>query len=92
MKKRRTHWEKINKAQALWTRNKSEISDEEYNEFYKHIAHDYSDPVAWSHNRVEGKQEYTSLLYIPARAPFDMWNRDQKTWPETLRTARLYHG
>ncbi len=73
-----THWEKINKAQALWTRNKSEISDEEYNEFYKHIAHDYSDPVAWSHNRVEGKQEYTSLLYIPARAPFDMWNRDQK--------------
>ncbi|MCT2416406.1 molecular chaperone HtpG [Pantoea sp. XY16] len=73
-----THWEKINKAQALWTRNKSEISDDEYNEFYKHIAHDYSDPVAWSHNRVEGKQEYTSLLYIPARAPFDMWNRDQK--------------
>ncbi|KAA5973474.1 MULTISPECIES: molecular chaperone HtpG [Pantoea] len=73
-----THWEKINKAQALWTRNKSDISDEEYNEFYKHIAHDFSDPVAWSHNRVEGKQEYTSLLYIPARAPFDMWNRDQK--------------
>jgi len=73
-----THWEKINKAQALWTRNKAEISDDEYNEFYKHIAHDYSDPVAWSHNRVEGKQEYTSLLYIPARAPFDMWNRDQK--------------
>ncbi|MBS6032181.1 MULTISPECIES: molecular chaperone HtpG [Pantoea] len=73
-----THWEKINKAQALWTRNKSEISDEEYNEFYKHIAHDFSDPVAWSHNRVEGKQEYTSLLYIPARAPFDMWNREHK--------------
>lgn len=73
-----THWEKINKAQALWTRNKSEISDEEYHEFYKHIAHDFSDPVAWSHNRVEGKQEYTSLLYIPARAPFDMWNRDHK--------------
>ncbi|MGD9423926.1 molecular chaperone HtpG [Pantoea sp. NSTU24] len=73
-----THWEKINKAQALWTRNKSDISDEEYNEFYKHIAHDFSDPVAWSHNRVEGKQEYTSLLYIPARAPFDMWNRDHK--------------
>ena len=73
-----THWEKINKAQALWNRNKSEISDEEYNEFYKHIAHDFSDPVAWSHNRVEGKQEYTSLLYIPARAPFDMWNREHK--------------
>ncbi|WP_311791773.1 MULTISPECIES: molecular chaperone HtpG [Pantoea] len=73
-----TTWEKINKAQALWTRNKSEISDEEYNEFYKHIAHDFSDPAIWSHNRVEGKQEYTSLLYIPSRAPFDMWNRDHK--------------
>ena len=73
-----THWEKINKAQALWTRNKSEISDEEYNEFYKHIAHDFTDPLSWSHNRVEGKQEYTSLLYIPARAPWDMWNRDHK--------------
>ncbi|MCW1832691.1 molecular chaperone HtpG [Pantoea ananatis] len=73
-----TTWEKINKAQALWTRNKADISDEEYNEFYKHIAHDFSDPAIWSHNRVEGKQEYTSLLYIPARAPFDMWNRDHK--------------
>ncbi|WP_190286071.1 MULTISPECIES: molecular chaperone HtpG [unclassified Pantoea] len=71
-------WEKINKAQALWTRNKGEISDEEYNEFYKHIAHDFSEPAIWSHNRVEGKQEYTSLLYIPSRAPFDMWNRDSK--------------
>jgi len=73
-----TTWDKINKAQALWTRNKSDISDEEYNEFYKHIAHDFSDPAIWSHNRVEGKQEYTSLLYIPSRAPFDMWNRDHK--------------
>ena len=73
-----TTWEKINKAQALWTRNKADISDEEYNEFYKHIAHDFSDPATWSHNRVEGKQEYTSLLYIPSRAPFDMWNRDHK--------------
>lgn len=73
-----TTWEKINKAQALWTRNKSDISDEEYNEFYKHIAHDFSDPAIWSHNRVEGKQEYTSLFYIPSRAPFDMWNRDHK--------------
>lgn len=71
-------WEKINKAQALWTRNKSEIKDDEYNEFYKHIAHDFTDPLTWSHNRVEGKQEYTSLLYIPSRAPFDMWNRDHK--------------
>lgn len=73
-----THWEKINKAQALWTRNKSDISDEEYHEFYKHIAHDFTDPAAWSHNRVEGKQEYTSLLYIPSQAPWDMWNRDHK--------------
>ncbi|WCG85110.1 molecular chaperone HtpG [Pectobacterium sp. A5351] len=71
-------WEKINKAQALWTRSKSEVSDDEYNEFYKHISHDFSDPLSWSHNRVEGKQEYTSLLYIPARAPWDMWNRDHK--------------
>ncbi len=70
--------EKINKAQALWTRNKSEITDEEYKEFYKHIAHDFNDPLTRSHNRVEGKQEYTSLLYIPSRAPWDMWNRDHK--------------
>lgn len=71
-------WEKINKAQALWTRSRSEISDDEYREFYKHIAHDFSDPLIWSHNRVEGKQEYTSLLYIPAQAPWDLWNRDHK--------------
>ncbi|CAK9884194.1 MAG: Chaperone protein HtpG [Candidatus Erwinia impunctatus] len=73
-----TTWEKINKAQALWTRNKSEISDEEYVEFYKHLSHDFADPLTWSHNRVEGKQEYTSLLYIPSRAPWDMWNREHK--------------
>jgi len=73
-----TTWEKINKAQALWTRNKSEISADEYKEFYKHVAHDFTDPLTWSHNRVEGKQEYTSLLYIPAQAPWDMWNRDHK--------------
>lgn len=71
-------WDKINKAQALWTRSKSEVSDEEYNEFYKHISHDFTDPLTWSHNRVEGKQEYTSLLYIPSQAPWDMWNRDHK--------------
>lgn len=73
-----TSWEKINKAQALWTRNKSDISEEEYKEFYKHVSHDFADPLTWSHNRVEGKQEYTSLLYIPSQAPFDMWNRDHK--------------
>ncbi|MCL1028449.1 molecular chaperone HtpG [Serratia silvae] len=71
-------WEKINKAQALWTRNKADVTEEEYKEFYKHIAHDFTDPLSWSHNRVEGKQEYTSLLYIPAQAPWDMWNRDHK--------------
>ncbi|MEM5506271.1 molecular chaperone HtpG [Shewanella frigidimarina] len=71
-------WKVMNKATALWTRNKSDITEEEYQEFYKHISHDYSDALKWSHNRVEGKQEYTSLLYIPAKAPWDMWNRDHK--------------
>ncbi len=71
-------WEQINKAQALWTRGKAEVTDDEYKEFYKHISHDFSDPLSWSHNRVEGKQEYTSLLYIPSQAPWDMWNRDHK--------------
>lgn len=71
-------WEAANKATALWTRDKSEISEEEYKEFYKHVSHDFGDPLTWSHNKVEGKNEYTSLLYIPAKAPFDLWNRDQK--------------
>ena len=66
----------VNAATALWTRSRSEIDDDEYKEFYKHLSHDFSDPVTWSHNRVEGKREYTSLLYIPANAPFDLWNRD----------------
>ena len=69
-------WEAVNKANALWTRPKSEVSDAEYQEFYKHIAHDFTDPLAWSHNRVEGKLEYTSLLYTPGRAPFDLYHRD----------------
>ncbi|NCT72348.1 MAG: molecular chaperone HtpG [Xanthomonadaceae bacterium] len=69
-------WEAVNKASALWTRAKSEIKDEEYTEFYKHIAHDFTDPAAWSHNKVEGKLEYTSLLYVPGRAPFDLYHRD----------------
>ena len=71
-------WEAVNKATALWTRDKSDVSDDEYKEFYKHISHDFSDPMTWSHNKVEGKTEYTSLLYIPSKAPFDMWNRDNK--------------
>ncbi|NCB57579.1 MAG: molecular chaperone HtpG, partial [Gammaproteobacteria bacterium] len=71
-------WEQVNRATALWTRSAKEIKDEEYSEFYKHVSHDYEDPLTWSHNRVEGNMEYTSLLYIPARAPWDMWNREQK--------------
>ncbi|MGC7590628.1 molecular chaperone HtpG [Bisgaard Taxon 46] len=71
-------WEKINKAQALWTRSKNEISEDEYKEFYKHISHDFADPLLWSHNRVEGNQEYTSLLYVPAKAPWDLFNREHK--------------
>ena len=70
-------WEKINSASALWARAKSEITDDEYQGFYKHVAHDFDDPMAWSHNRVEGKLEYTSLLYIPKRAPFDLWDRER---------------
>jgi len=76
--KKEPEWEQVNKGTALWMRNKSDITDEEYNEFYKHIAHDFEDPLAHVHNRVEGSHEYTSLLYIPARAPFDMWDREQK--------------
>ena len=71
-------WEPINKATALWTREKSEVSDDEYKEFYKHVSHDYGDPLLWAHNKVEGKTEYTSLLYIPAKAPFDLHNREKQ--------------
>jgi molecular chaperone HtpG len=76
--------ETVNQASALWTRAKSDIKDEEYKEFYKHVAHDYEDPIDWSHNRVEGTNEYTSLLYIPARAPFDLYDR------ETRNGIKLY--
>ncbi len=70
--------ETVNSASALWTRPKSEISNEEYTEFYKHVGHDFAAPLAWLHSRVEGKHEYTLLLYIPARAPFDMWDRESR--------------
>lgn len=70
--------ETVNSASALWARPKNEIGQEEYNEFYKHVGHDFEDPLAHVHSRVEGKQEYTSLLFIPARAPFDLWDRDSK--------------
>src|SRR3546814_6475524 len=62
----------VNTATALWTRSRTEIADDEYKAFYKHLSHDFSDPLAWSHNRVEGKKEYTSLLYIPEHAPFEI--------------------
>ncbi|MGR5227914.1 molecular chaperone HtpG [Photobacterium damselae] len=71
-------WEQINKAQALWTRNKSDISDEEFKEFYKHVSHDFAEPLTWSLNHVEGKQDYTSLLYIPSKAPWDLYHRDSQ--------------
>jgi len=74
----------VNAATALWTRSRSELTDEEYKEFYKHLSHDFADPLTWSHNRVEGKREYTSLLYIPENAPFDLWNR------EAPRGLKLY--
>ncbi|MFN2359653.1 MAG: molecular chaperone HtpG [Marinobacter sp.] len=76
--------ETVNDATALWTLSRSEIKDEEYKEFYKHISHDFEDPVTWSHNKVEGKLDYTSLLYIPGRAPFDLYNR------EAPRGLKLY--
>ena len=74
----------VNSATALWTRSRSDVGDDEYKEFYKYLSHDFADPLAWSHNRVEGKKEYTSLLYIPAAAPFDLWNR------EAPRGLKLY--
>jgi len=77
-------YETVNAARALWTRPRTEVKDEEYQEFYKHISHDFQDAVLWSHNKVEGKREYTSLLYLPSKAPFDMWNR------EAPRGLKLY--
>ncbi len=77
-------WEVVNRASALWTRPRTEIKDEEYQEFYKHVSHDFENPLAWSHNKVEGKLEYTSLLYVPTRAPFDLYQR------EAPRGLKLY--
>lgn len=76
--------ETVNSATALWTRSKSDLSDEDYKEFYNHVSHDFQEPMKWSHNRVEGNLEYTSLLYVPAHAPYDLWNRD------TPRGLKLY--
>ena len=77
-------WETVNEAQALWVRPRTDVSDDEYKAFYKHVAHDFSDPLTWSHNKVEGKLEYTSLLYVPSRAPFDLYQR------EGARGLKLY--
>jgi molecular chaperone HtpG len=77
-KKNAPAFEVVNKATALWTQSKSDISDEEYKAFYKHVSHDYQEPLTWAHNQVEGKHDYTSLLYIPAHAPFDLWQADSK--------------
>ncbi len=77
-------WEPVNQANALWTRNKADVTDEQYREFYKHVSHDFDDPLAWTHNRVEGRSEYTQLLYVPKHAPFDMWDRDAR------RGVKLY--
>ncbi|MFK3970727.1 molecular chaperone HtpG [Pseudomonas sp. NPDC087358] len=77
-------WETVNRASALWTRPRTEVTDAEYQEFYKHIAHDFENPLSWSHNKVEGKLEYSSLLYVPARAPFDLYQR------EAPRGLKLY--
>lgn len=77
-------FESVNEATALWMRSRTEVSDEEYSAFYKHVSHDFEDPLTWSHNKVEGKLEYTSLLYLPVKAPFDMWNR------EMSRGLKLY--
>ncbi len=71
-------WEGINKAEALWVREKSDISEDEYKEFYKHVSHDYAEPLLWAHNKVEGSNEYTSLLYVPTKAPFDLYNRERQ--------------
>ena len=77
-------FEAVNHAQALWTRNRAELKDEDYKEFYKHVTHDYSEPLAWQHNKVEGAKEYTSLLYLPSHAPFDLYQRD------AARGVKLY--
>ena len=70
--------EQINQASAIWARSKAEVTDEQYEDFYKHISHDFKKPLAWAHARVEGNSEYTQLLYIPSKAPFDLWNRDHR--------------
>src|SRR3546814_7519029 len=80
---RRDELETVNQANALWTRGKGDISDEQYKEFYKTVSHDYDDPLVWTHNRVEGRSEYTQLLYVPKHAPFDLWDREGRNRKRT---------
>ena len=84
--------ETVNTATALWTRSRSELGDDDYKGFYKHVAHDFEDPLAWIHSRVEGNLEYSLLLFIPSRAPFDMWDRNVRRGGEALRPAGVHHG
>lgn len=83
-KKKAAEYEAVNDAKALWLRSRKDVNDDEYKAFYKHVSHDFEDPLVWSHNKVEGKLEYTSLLYLPKRAPYDLWNRD------AVRGLKLY--
>ena len=86
-------WETVNEATALWTLPKSSIKNEEYENFYKHIAHDFENPLAWVHNKVEGSNiEYTSILYIPAQAPFDLFNRDAHNGLKLYVQRVFYYG
>ena len=85
-------YEVVNTARALWTRPRNDVSEDEYKEFYKLVSHDFEDPLTWSHNKVEGKLEYTSLLYIPRKAPFDLWHRESPRGLKLLCAACLHHG
>ena len=85
-------FETVNQASALWARAKSEITDAQYREFYHHVSHDFGEPLAWTHSRVEGRTEYTQLLYLPARAPFDLWDRNHRHGIKLYVRARVHHG
>ena len=87
-----SEWETVNRATALWALPKNSVTDEQYKEFYKHIAHDFEDPLAWTHHKVEGNIDYTCLLYIPAHAPFDLWQRDNASWFKIVCATCFYYG
>ncbi len=89
---KKDEYEAVNQASALWIRSKRDISDDEYKEFYKHVAHDFEDPQSWLHNQVEGTQSYTTLFYIPKRAPFDLWDRDKRKGVKLYVRRVFHHG